>query len=212
MSSTGIGSPVSPCSISDLDDGRAGGPLRASGGRGEAWRGAARDRQPVTRTSSGRPTTASVSRPTRRTSAPEVLSTKPSRRHHHHERGGVVHERAELRLVVVGDLEGPPVGEVTDRQHERAVGGAERRTDELHQPPAVLAEEPDLDREADAPCPACSATTERRCPGRRGAPRSRPDIPTDDSRGTTEELLCRRVAPQEAPAWRRRPPPGLGGA
>ena len=101
-------------------------------------------------------------------------------RHDHHERRGVVHERPEHRLVVARDLVGPTVGEVPDREDEGAVRGAGSwaPTSSTSRQPCC-AEEPDLDRQADAACPARSAGTGRRCRRRRGARDRRPDIPTE---------------------------------
>ena len=48
-------------------------------------------------------------------------------------------------------------------------GGAERSADQLHQPPAPVAQQPHLDGQARRPCPARSGATGRRRRGRRGA-------------------------------------------
>ena len=199
VSSTGIGAPCSPCSISTSTTVAPAAPCGRRGGGGEARA------EPTARWAS---VDEGLERPT-----DDDLGVAPDEpdegtggalhdavgRHDHHQGGGVVHERPELRLVVVGDLEGPAVGEVPDREHEGAVGGAERRADELHQPPAVLAQEPDLDRQAERPSPACSGATGRRCRGRRGARGRGPTSPP------TPRWCDRRTARRPRLPHRRRP-------
>ena len=64
----------------------------------------------------------------------------------HRDRAGVVDERAELRLLAVGDLVPAALGQVAEAQRDGSV--ADRGTDELDEPPALGGADPDLDRVA----------------------------------------------------------------